>query len=142
MKVIGSEYVSIEFCGQEYHLAANLEVIEAIQGKYESVAGAIAAMNNARDLAVIFKMFLDNAVDIYNEDHRTQIDKVPLKRIMQRGNYNDISAVVITAIMISMPADGDDGQKNREPSDRRGMVVHNRPFIARLFRKRSTSGND
>lgn len=142
MKVIGSEYVSIKFCGQEYHLAANLEVIEAIQEKYESIAGALTAMKNARDLAAIFKMFLDNAVDIYNEDHRSSLEKVSIKTIMRRGNYNDISGAVVSAIMVSMTTDDDQDEKNGEPGNRRGMVVHHRPFIARLFRKRGSPGDD
>ena len=142
MKVIGSEYVSIEFCGQEYQLAANLEVIEAIQEKYASIAGALTAMKNARDLAAIFKMFLDNAVDIYNEDHRCSLEKISIKTIMRRGNYNDISSAVVSAIMVSMTADDDQDEKNGKPGNRRGMVVHHRPLIARLFRKRIPKGDD
>lgn len=144
MKLIGSEYVGIEFGGQEYHLTASLEVIEAIQEKYESIVNALSAARKAKDLAVIFKLFLDNAVEVYNEDHpHRQIEKVPLETIMRRGNYNDISAVVIEAITVSMPAsEGETGKKNGQPGNRRDMVVHHRPFIARLFRKRSPSRDD
>ena len=76
MKIIGKEYVAIRFCDQEYHLAANLEVIEAIQEKYGSVLAALSAAQNAHDLAVIFKLFLDNAAKIYNEDHHKRIEEI------------------------------------------------------------------
>lgn len=140
MKIIGKEYVAIRFCDQEYHLAANLEVIEAIQEKYGSVLAALSAAQNAHDLAVIFKLFLDNAAKIYNEDHHKRIEEISLETIMRHGNYNDISAVVIEAITVSMPkTEEDTDKKNGEPGNRRGLVVHNRPSIARLFRARGSA---
>lgn len=144
MPKIKIQPVKFEISGRIYDLSCNLCVIEALQDRYVTIEKALKATQNARDMALIAKVFLDNAVDRHNEDFPNDPwEELSLEQIAKRVNFYAIGNALSIAFQLSMPDPDDiEPEKNGKPGNRCNEMVRGSSFVARLFTKRSTEDND
>lgn len=144
MPKIKIQPVKFEISGRTYGLSCNLCVIEALQDRYGTIDKALKATQNAKDMAVIAKAFLDNAVDRHNEDFPGDPwEELSLEEIKKRVNFYAIGNALSVAFQLSMPdPDDTEPEKNGKPGNKHNKVVRGSSFVARLFAKRSTEDNN
>jgi hypothetical protein len=110
----------IVYKGVEYELVFNLNVMEELQEEYGTVeewsAKAMEADEpNVKVLKFGFKAMINEAIDIYNEEHEDKkeyVDDKKVGRIITEAGFNNVADLIAETVIGSTKSD--DEPKNQK----------------------------
>lgn len=112
--------VDFELGGKTYPVSLTLNCIELLQEKYGSLEAAFDSSSSVKELKFIFKVLLDEAVEIFNEtaSEDEKLEKVTesfIGRKINVGNLDYYISLLADVFEISLPEDDDyDPQAEKE----------------------------
>lgn len=98
--------VPLTIGGKTYNVALTLNCIEQLQERYGELENVFGASSEVKQLKWILAVFINDAVDAYNDDHDVKLEHVTesyIGRKIDIGNISEYTDVLMQTFGVSLP---------------------------------------